>query len=167
MELSAKVHICNLVACQGAVPKLTKGFSPLISLLLQWQLGFYIQRCLGWANKLAETSLVRNPCGYPSCLTVGVGYRLLCFWTPKTPQYGIRIKISFLSFYSHSLAASKEAEAAARSAPKPMSPSDFLDKLMGRTSGYDARIRPNFKGMHKKQQQNNTSFVTSHIRNLF
>uniref|UniRef100_A0A667WJD0 Glycine receptor, alpha 3 n=1 Tax=Myripristis murdjan TaxID=586833 RepID=A0A667WJD0_9TELE len=27
----------------------------------------------------------------------------------------------------------------------PMSPSDFLDKLMGRTSGYDARIRPNFK----------------------
>ncbi|XP_025974331.1 glycine receptor subunit alpha-1 isoform X5 [Dromaius novaehollandiae] len=45
-----------------------------------------------------------------------------------------------------SLAASKEAEAAARSAPKPMSPSDFLDKLMGRTSGYDARIRPNFKG---------------------
>lgn len=28
-----------------------------------------------------------------------------------------------------------------------LSPSDFLDKLMGRTSGYDARIRPNFKGM--------------------
>uniref|UniRef100_A0A3Q4MTQ3 Glycine receptor, alpha 4b n=1 Tax=Neolamprologus brichardi TaxID=32507 RepID=A0A3Q4MTQ3_NEOBR len=31
-------------------------------------------------------------------------------------------------------------------AVKPPSPSDFLDKLMGRTSGYDARIRPNFKG---------------------
>lgn len=31
-------------------------------------------------------------------------------------------------------------------AAKPPSPSDFLDKLMGRTSGYDARIRPNFKG---------------------
>uniref|UniRef100_A0A8D0D4C0 Glycine receptor, alpha 3 n=1 Tax=Sander lucioperca TaxID=283035 RepID=A0A8D0D4C0_SANLU len=30
----------------------------------------------------------------------------------------------------------------------PMSPSDFLDKLMGRTSGYDARIRPNFKGIY-------------------
>uniref|UniRef100_A0A8C1FF50 Glycine receptor, alpha 3 n=1 Tax=Cyprinus carpio carpio TaxID=630221 RepID=A0A8C1FF50_CYPCA len=29
---------------------------------------------------------------------------------------------------------------------KASSPSDFLDKLMGRTSGYDARIRPNFKG---------------------
>uniref|UniRef100_A0A3P8WAS7 Glycine receptor, alpha 4b n=1 Tax=Cynoglossus semilaevis TaxID=244447 RepID=A0A3P8WAS7_CYNSE len=29
---------------------------------------------------------------------------------------------------------------------KPPSPSDFLDKLMGCTSGYDARIRPNFKG---------------------
>lgn len=56
-----------------------------------------------------------------------------------------------LYFYLHSLAASKEAEAAARSAPKPMSPSDFLDKLMGRTSGYDARIRPNFKGMQKDQ----------------
>ncbi|KAK6322195.1 hypothetical protein J4Q44_G00069870 [Coregonus suidteri] len=28
---------------------------------------------------------------------------------------------------------------------KAPSPSDFLDKLMGRTSGYDARIRPNFK----------------------
>ncbi|XP_055014242.1 glycine receptor subunit alpha-3 [Boleophthalmus pectinirostris] len=34
----------------------------------------------------------------------------------------------------------------ARSRQVPMSPSDFLDKLMGRTSGYDARIRPNFKG---------------------
>lgn len=28
-----------------------------------------------------------------------------------------------------------------------LSPSDFLDSLMGRTSGYDARIRPNFKGL--------------------
>ncbi|XP_078405841.1 glycine receptor subunit alphaZ1 [Cetorhinus maximus] len=44
-----------------------------------------------------------------------------------------------------SLAASKEVQAA-RAAVKPPSPSDFLDKLMGRTSGYDARIRPNFKG---------------------
>ncbi|KAJ7316370.1 hypothetical protein JRQ81_002532, partial [Phrynocephalus forsythii] len=44
------------------------------------------------------------------------------------------------------LATSKETGAAARSAAKLMSPSDFLDKLMGRTSGYDARIRPNFKG---------------------
>uniref|UniRef100_A0A8C5D2W5 Glycine receptor subunit alpha-3-like n=1 Tax=Gouania willdenowi TaxID=441366 RepID=A0A8C5D2W5_GOUWI len=40
----------------------------------------------------------------------------------------------------------KEAESAVRSRQAPMSPSDFLDKLMGRTSGYDARIRPNFKG---------------------
>ncbi|XP_072368702.1 glycine receptor subunit alphaZ1 isoform X3 [Scyliorhinus torazame] len=44
-----------------------------------------------------------------------------------------------------SLATSKEVQAA-RAAVKPPSPSDFLDKLMGRTSGYDARIRPNFKG---------------------
>uniref|UniRef100_A0A8D0D4D1 Glycine receptor, alpha 3 n=1 Tax=Sander lucioperca TaxID=283035 RepID=A0A8D0D4D1_SANLU len=35
---------------------------------------------------------------------------------------------------------------AAKTRQVPMSPSDFLDKLMGRTSGYDARIRPNFKG---------------------
>ncbi|KAM6117036.1 glycine receptor subunit alpha-4 isoform 2-T2 [Pterocles gutturalis] len=40
----------------------------------------------------------------------------------------------------------EEIKPASRSAPQPMSPSDFLDKLMGRTSGYDARIRPNFKG---------------------
>uniref|UniRef100_A0A8C3QX23 Glycine receptor alpha 4 (pseudogene) n=2 Tax=Cyanoderma ruficeps TaxID=181631 RepID=A0A8C3QX23_9PASS len=39
-----------------------------------------------------------------------------------------------------------EIKAGSRGSPKPMSPSDFLDKLMGRTSGYDARIRPNFKG---------------------
>uniref|UniRef100_A0A669PV67 Glycine receptor alpha 4 (pseudogene) n=1 Tax=Phasianus colchicus TaxID=9054 RepID=A0A669PV67_PHACC len=39
-----------------------------------------------------------------------------------------------------------EIKSHSRSAPQPMSPSDFLDKLMGRTSGYDARIRPNFKG---------------------
>ncbi|KAM4595202.1 glycine receptor subunit alpha-3 isoform 2-T2 [Fundulus diaphanus] len=40
----------------------------------------------------------------------------------------------------------KEMDGAARTRHVPMSPSDFLDKLMGRTSGYDARIRPNFKG---------------------
>ncbi|XP_059184972.1 glycine receptor subunit alpha-3-like [Centropristis striata] len=40
----------------------------------------------------------------------------------------------------------KEVDNAARTRQVPMSPSDFLDKLMGRTSGYDARIRPNFKG---------------------
>ncbi|MBN3288184.1 GLRA3 protein, partial [Polyodon spathula] len=47
----------------------------------------------------------------------------------------------------HSLVASKEPEGA-RSRNIPMSPSDFLDKLMGRTSGYDARIRPNFKDLY-------------------
>uniref|UniRef100_A0A8C1HS40 Glycine receptor, alpha 1 n=1 Tax=Cyprinus carpio carpio TaxID=630221 RepID=A0A8C1HS40_CYPCA len=34
----------------------------------------------------------------------------------------------------------------ARKAATPMPPSEFLDKLMGKVSGYDARIRPNFKG---------------------
>ncbi|XP_008304538.1 glycine receptor subunit alphaZ1 [Stegastes partitus] len=45
------------------------------------------------------------------------------------------------------LAASKEA--AARKAASPMPPSEFLDKLMGKVSGYDARIRPNFKVYNK------------------
>ncbi|XP_038661699.1 glycine receptor subunit alpha-3 isoform X2 [Scyliorhinus canicula] len=44
-----------------------------------------------------------------------------------------------------SLVTTKEIEGS-RSHTPAMSPSDFLDKLMGRTSGYDARIRPNFKG---------------------
>ncbi|KAM6952028.1 glycine receptor, alpha 4a [Lycodopsis pacificus] len=39
----------------------------------------------------------------------------------------------------------EEIKPPGRSGPQ-LSPSDFLDKLMGRTSGYDARIRPNFKG---------------------
>ncbi|XP_016423625.1 glycine receptor subunit alphaZ1-like isoform X2 [Sinocyclocheilus rhinocerous] len=43
-----------------------------------------------------------------------------------------------------SLVASKKTENP--QGEKASSPSDFLDKLMGRTSGYDARIRPNFKG---------------------
>ncbi|XP_016414601.1 glycine receptor subunit alpha-2-like [Sinocyclocheilus rhinocerous] len=43
--------------------------------------------------------------------------------------------------------AGKEYEGmSGRESSSSMSPSDFLDKLMGRTSGYDARIRPNFKG---------------------
>lgn len=54
-----------------------------------------------------------------------------------------------LSFLSSSLAASKEA--AARKAASPMPPSEFLDKLMGKVSGYDARIRPNFKGRKSHQ----------------
>ncbi|XP_031732186.1 glycine receptor subunit alphaZ1-like isoform X2 [Anarhichas minor] len=46
----------------------------------------------------------------------------------------------------HGVGQCKEVDNVARTRPAPMSPSDFLDKLMGRTSGYDARIRPNFKG---------------------
>lgn len=46
----------------------------------------------------------------------------------------------------------KEADNAPRTRQAPMSPSDFLDKLMGRTSGYDARIRPNFKGTWQLSQ---------------
>ncbi|KAG2465785.1 GLRA3 protein, partial [Polypterus senegalus] len=50
---------------------------------------------------------------------------------------------SFL--FCFSLVTAKEHEGP-RGRSTPMSPSDFLDKLMGKTSGYDARIRPNFKG---------------------
>ncbi|XP_038554503.1 glycine receptor, alpha 4a isoform X1 [Micropterus salmoides] len=39
----------------------------------------------------------------------------------------------------------EEIKPPGRAGPQ-LSPSDFLDKLMGKTSGYDARIRPNFKG---------------------
>lgn len=45
-----------------------------------------------------------------------------------------------------SMSLCKDMDSPARTRHAPMSPSDFLDKLMGRTSGYDARIRPNFKG---------------------
>uniref|UniRef100_A0A8B9R6B5 Glycine receptor, alpha 1 n=1 Tax=Astyanax mexicanus TaxID=7994 RepID=A0A8B9R6B5_ASTMX len=69
------------------------------------------------------------------------------------------MRLSFslcLSVLFFSLAASQQA--AARKAASPMPPSEFLDKLMGKVSGYDARIRPNFKdpqgsksdGTHKK-----------------
>uniref|UniRef100_A0A7N8XBG4 Glycine receptor, alpha 1 n=1 Tax=Mastacembelus armatus TaxID=205130 RepID=A0A7N8XBG4_9TELE len=54
------------------------------------------------------------------------------------------MSLTNFTFISSSLAASKEA--AARKAASPMPPSEFLDKLMGKVSGYDARIRPNFKG---------------------
>uniref|UniRef100_A0AAR2LBC9 Glycine receptor, alpha 1 n=1 Tax=Pygocentrus nattereri TaxID=42514 RepID=A0AAR2LBC9_PYGNA len=50
----------------------------------------------------------------------------------------------YRSGFSRYLAASQQA--AARKAASPMPPSEFLDKLMGKVSGYDARIRPNFKG---------------------
>uniref|UniRef100_A0A3P8NQB4 Glycine receptor, alpha 3 n=1 Tax=Astatotilapia calliptera TaxID=8154 RepID=A0A3P8NQB4_ASTCA len=51
-----------------------------------------------------------------------------------------------LNHFNDSMARCKELDHAVRTRQVPMSPSDFLDKLMGRTSGYDARIRPNFKG---------------------
>ncbi|XP_062861825.1 glycine receptor subunit alpha-2 [Trichomycterus rosablanca] len=44
------------------------------------------------------------------------------------------------------MAAKENDRSSSRGSSLTMSPSDFLDKLMGKTSGYDARIRPNFKG---------------------
>uniref|UniRef100_A0A3B4CJW1 Glycine receptor, alpha 3 n=1 Tax=Pygocentrus nattereri TaxID=42514 RepID=A0A3B4CJW1_PYGNA len=57
----------------------------------------------------------------------------------------IKFKMSEYLQKTINLVVTKEPESA-RGRAVPMSPSDFLDKLMGRTSGYDARIRPNFKG---------------------
>lgn len=52
------------------------------------------------------------------------------------------------------VALAKEEVKSGTKEPQPMSPSDFLDKLMGRTSGYDARIRPNFKGKKHSSYKN-------------
>ncbi|KAM6446959.1 glycine receptor subunit alpha-2 isoform 4-T5 [Liasis olivaceus] len=53
----------------------------------------------------------------------------------------------FLETYHFRTTFCKEHDSrTAKSPSQTLSPSDFLDKLMGRTSGYDARIRPNFKG---------------------
>ncbi|KAF7648421.1 hypothetical protein LDENG_00157230 [Lucifuga dentata] len=54
--------------------------------------------------------------------------------------------LAFKLILTLSVGQCKEVDNAAKTRQAPMSPSDFLDKLMGRTSGYDARIRPNFKG---------------------
>ncbi|TRY60137.1 hypothetical protein DNTS_006447 [Danionella cerebrum] len=58
----------------------------------------------------------------------------------------LHLLLSALSIFGRLGSCKEEIKSPSRPAPKPMSPSDFLDKLMGRTSGYDARIRPNFKG---------------------
>lgn len=60
----------------------------------------------------------------------------------KAEYYQPLISLSLLS----RVALAKEEVKSGTKGSQLMSPSDFLDKLMGRTSGYDARIRPNFKG---------------------
>uniref|UniRef100_A0A8C9RFQ7 Glycine receptor, alpha 1 n=1 Tax=Scleropages formosus TaxID=113540 RepID=A0A8C9RFQ7_SCLFO len=52
-----------------------------------------------------------------------------------------------VSVYTNALVDLDHGEDSLRGcAVSPMPPSEFLDKLMGKVSGYDARIRPNFKG---------------------
>uniref|UniRef100_A0A4W6BTJ7 Glycine receptor, alpha 4a n=1 Tax=Lates calcarifer TaxID=8187 RepID=A0A4W6BTJ7_LATCA len=67
-------------------------------------------------------------------------------------DFHIRILLSFFaasSRFSKLSSCKEEIKPPSRAGPQ-LSPSDFLDKLMGRTSGYDARIRP-FKGtVHAK-----------------
>uniref|UniRef100_A0A665UNM3 Glycine receptor, alpha 3 n=1 Tax=Echeneis naucrates TaxID=173247 RepID=A0A665UNM3_ECHNA len=69
-----------------------------------------------------------------------VTYRLTDVRAPSPPS------LCDLLCLCDSMGQCKEVDSPARARQAPMSPSDFLDKLMGRTSGYDARIRPNFKG---------------------
>uniref|UniRef100_A0A3Q3X7L2 Uncharacterized protein n=1 Tax=Mola mola TaxID=94237 RepID=A0A3Q3X7L2_MOLML len=69
---------------------------------------------------------------------------VLCYIS-SCPAVRMRMMITVFCS-SDSVGRCKEVDSAARTRQPPMSPSDFLDKLMGRTSGYDARIRPNFKG---------------------
>lgn len=73
--------------------------------------------------------------------------------TPPPPRLFLEYSLSFLCSWSLCcrpagvrLSSCKEETNPSNRAGPQMSPSDFLDKLMGRTSGYDARIRPNFKG---------------------
>lgn len=54
----------------------------------------------------------------------------------------------------------EEIKPPSRAGPQ-LSPSDFLDKLMGKTSGYDARIRPNFKGTVYAKADHHSSAVES------
>lgn len=71
---------------------------------------------------------------------------VLCYIS-SCPAVRMRMMITVFCS-SDSVGRCKEVDSAARTRQPPMSPSDFLDKLMGRTSGYDARIRPNFKGTY-------------------
>lgn len=66
----------------------------------------------------------------------------------KHPVVKVSQPITSVFVLCDSVGQCKEVDNAARARQVPMSPSDFLDKLMGRTSGYDARIRPNFKGIY-------------------
>nr|XP_043885305.1 glycine receptor subunit alpha-3-like isoform X2 [Solea senegalensis] len=64
----------------------------------------------------------------------------------QQPFSVVGFSLTWTLVLSLSVGQCKEVDNVARARQPPMSPSDFLDKLMGRTSGYDARIRPNFKG---------------------
>ncbi|XP_056610608.1 glycine receptor subunit alpha-2 [Triplophysa dalaica] len=60
----------------------------------------------------------------------------------------VKLLTTFLACFIeiHNFFSVTEGKEHERTSSSAMSPSDFLDKLMGKTSGYDARIRPNFKG---------------------
>lgn len=69
----------------------------------------------------------------------------------------IQLASDMLSLLSRVALAKEEIESGTKGS-QTMSPSDFLDKLMGQTSGYDARIRPNFKGKNHSFKKKNPPF---------
>ncbi len=76
------------------------------------------------------------------------------------------LHLFFFAFSISGRLGSCKEEIKSSSRPIPMSPSDFLDKLMGRTSGYDARIRPNFKGVTECKQTGFVGIYASQIVKL-
>uniref|UniRef100_A0A8C4N089 Glycine receptor, alpha 2 n=1 Tax=Eptatretus burgeri TaxID=7764 RepID=A0A8C4N089_EPTBU len=62
---------------------------------------------------------------------------------PQPPSF---FSLCYFLIFPLSIATSRDSEASRTTVKSQMSTSDFLDKLMGKTSGYDARIRPHFKG---------------------
>ncbi|XP_058010590.1 glycine receptor subunit alpha-4-like isoform X3 [Ahaetulla prasina] len=80
-------------------------------------------------------------------ISPSIRFGLSPFGLMRMPRaHGVRLPLLLLQGALLGSVAGKEVKSVLQSLPQPMSPSDFLDKLMGRTSGYDARIRPNFKG---------------------
>ncbi|TKS72155.1 Glycine receptor subunit alpha-4 [Collichthys lucidus] len=79
--------------------------------------------------------LIHNPHSCSAVSQIFSLFFLFVFVSPLPPSLG-NIRLS---------SCKEEIKPPGRVGPQ-LSPSDFLDKLMGKTSGYDARIRPNFKG---------------------
>ncbi|KAI2656931.1 Glycine receptor subunit alpha-4 [Labeo rohita] len=110
-------------------------------------------------NSMKNVCLMHYASVFPDEYTSVAGHKHK-FWMLTSLSLSLTVSVLFLTFLAFFLypfffassisgrlgSCKEEIKSSSRPGPKPMSPSDFLDKLMGRTSGYDARIRPNFKG---------------------